>query len=318
VKRFAIVALAALFVSSAAIAHAADPSSVGRWSIATARSDDQSRVQLRLEYSSSGNGSVWNSSWSNSVALADAGIPADRLRGPMGPVSFAIQREPGTFNCVGSAGEGSGAGQFTYVPNARFDDALASRGLGRPSFHESLELAISGATLSFIDRIRGTAQHVTIADVVRVMEHGVNPRYIDELAALGYKPGSLDDLVRLRDHGVSAEFIRAVQQAGYKNLSAEDLVRLSDHGVREKFITDMRAAGFTKVSADELVTLRDHGVSPHYLAEMSAVGYKNFSVDEVISLRDHGVTADFVGRLKAHGYNNLSVHDLIRLRDAGL
>ncbi|HZX69100.1 MAG TPA: hypothetical protein VFE70_09465 [Candidatus Elarobacter sp.] len=288
-KRFAIVALAALFVSSAAIAHAADPSSVGRWSIATARSDDQSRVQLRLEYASSGNGSVWNSSWSNSVALADAGITADRLRGPMGPVSFTIQREPGTFNCVGSAGEGSGAGQFTYAPNARFDDALASRGMGRPSFHESLELAITGATLPFIDRVRGSAQHVTIADVVRVMDHGVNPRYIDELAALGYKPGSLDDLVRLRDHGVSPDFIRAVQQAGYKNLSAEDLVRLADHGVREKFIADMRAAGFTKVTADELVTLRDHGV-----------------------------TADFVSRLKAHGYNNLSVRDLIRLRDAGI
>jgi hypothetical protein len=318
VKRFVVLALAALFVSSTASVQAADPSNIGRWSISAARTDDPSRVQLRLEYSSSGNGSVWNSSWSNPVALADVGIPADRLRGPMGPVSFAIQREPGNFNCVGSAGEGSGAGQFTYVPNARFDDALASRGLGRPNFHDSLELAIAGASLSFIDRIRGTAQHATVADVVRMLNHGVNPRYIDELAALGYKPASLDDFVRLRDHGVTSDFIRAVQQAGYKNLSADDLVRLADHGVGEKFISEMRSAGFTKVSADELVTLRDHGVSPRYLAAMSAAGYKNFSVDEVISLRDHGVTADFVSHLKAHGYNNLSVHDLIRLRDAGL
>jgi hypothetical protein len=318
VKRLVVVALAALFVSSAASVQAADPSSIGRWSISSARTDDPSRVQLRLEYSSSGNGSVWNSSWSNAVALADVGIPADRLRGPMGPVTFAIQREPGTFNCVGSAGEGSGAGQFSYVPNARFDDALASRGMGRPSFHDSLELAIAGASLSFVDRIRGTAQHATIADVVRVMDHGVSPRYIDELAGLGYKSASLDELVRLRDHGVTPDFIRAVQQAGYKNLSAGDLVRLADHGVRETFITEMRAAGFTKVSADELVTMRDRGVSSRYLAAMSAVGYKNFSVDEIVALRDHGVTADFVSRLKAHGYNNLSVRDLIRLRDAGL
>lgn len=259
-KRFVTVALVALFVSSVATAQAADPSSVGRWSIAAARTDDQSRVQLHLEYSSSGSGSVWNSSWSNSVALADAGIPADRLRGPMGPVSFAIQREPGTFNCVGSAGERSGAGQFTYAPNARFDDALASRGMGRPSFHESLELAITGATLPFIDRVRGSAQHVTIADVVRVMDHGVNPRYIDELAALGYKPGSLDDLVRLRDHGVSPRYVADMSAVGYKNFSVDEVISLRDHGVTADFVSRLKAHGYNNLSVRDLIRLRDAGI----------------------------------------------------------
>lgn len=318
-KHALAAALAAFALScAAAVPCAADPSNVGRWSIASTRSDDPAHVQLRLEYSSSSAGTSWNSSWSNSVALADAGIPADRLRGPIGPVSFTIQREPGSFNCTGSAGEGSGAGQFTYTSNARFDDALASRGMGRPTFHESLELAIAGATLAFVDRLRGAAQHATTADVVRVVDHGVTPKYIDDLASAGYHPASLDEFVRLRDHGVNVEFIRAVQQAGYKNLSSDDLVRLADHGVRERFIADMRAAGFTRVSADELVMMRDHGVSPRYLADLAATGYKSFSVDEVVALRDHGVTAAFVERLKAHGYTNLSVHDLIRLRDAGL
>jgi len=316
-KRTAIAAFAALFITAVVPAQAADPATVGRWSIAS-RPDDQSRVSLRLEYSGSSGSDSWNSSWSSPVALADAGIPADRLRGPIGPVAFTIQREPGSFGCVGSAGEGSGGGQFTYAENTRFDDALASRGMGRPTLHESIELAIAGATLAFIDHIRATTQHAGVADVVRVVQHGVSPRYIDELAALGYKTPTLDDLVRLRDHGVTPDFIRSVQQAGYRNLSPDDLVRLADHGVRERFIADMRAAGYAKVTADQLITFRDRGVTPRYIGELAAVGYKNFSAEEIISLRDHGVSAAFIERLKVHGYTNLSVPDLIRLRDAGI
>jgi hypothetical protein len=318
VRRLAVAALAALLAAGGAFAQSANASPVGRWSISPARGDDQSRVQLRFEYSDASDHGNWNSSWSSPVALADAGIPPERLRGPIAPVTFRIQREPGSFDCTGSAGEGSGAGQFRYEPSARFDDALASRGLGRPSFQQSLELAIAGTTLAFVDQLRTTSQHATVGDLVRVVEHGVNPRYIADLAALGYRTASLDDLVRLRDHGVTADFIRAVQAAGYRDLAANDLVRLADHGVNATYIGEMRAAGYTKVTADQLVTLRDHGVTPRYIGDLAAAGYKNLGADDLVALRDHGVSVAFVDRLKAHGYTNLSVHDLIRLRDNGL
>jgi hypothetical protein len=317
VRRFAIAALAAL-LAVGSFAQNAGASPVGRWSISSARGDDQSRVQLRIEYSDSSGSGSWNSSWSSPVALSDAGIPADRLRGPVGPVTFRMQREPGTFDCTGSAGEGSGAGQFRYEPSAKFDDALASRGLARPTFQQSLELAIAGATLGFVDQLRASSQHATTADIVRVVQHGVNPKYIAELAALGYRTSSLDELVRLRDHGVTPDFVRAIQAAGYRDLSAGDLVRLVDHGVGERYIAEMRAAGYTKVTADELITLRDHGVTPRYIGDLGAAGYKNLGASDLITLRDHGVSAAFVGRLKSHGYANLSVHDLIRLRDSGI
>ena len=287
-RHFAFAALAALFFTSTALAgaNAAGTTFAGRWAI-TSRSDDASRVQLRLEYSETSANS--NSSWSSGVPIAEAGLPIEKLRGPIAPVSFTIQREPGTFNCTGSAGEGSGAGQFTYAQNARFDDALASRGLGRPTQRQSLELAISGTTLAFVDQIRALGGRASIADVVHVVEHGVTPKYIADLAALGYRVSSLDQVVRLRDHGVTTEFIRAVQ-----------------------------AAGYAQVTADQLVTLRDHGVTPRYIGELAGAGYKNLSADDLIALRDHGVTVSFVERLKAHGYTNVSVHDLIRLRDAGI
>jgi hypothetical protein len=259
VRRFAVAALAALIVAGS-FAQSANASSVGRWSVSPARGDDQSRVQLRLEYSENGNGNTWNSSWSSPVALTDAGIPPDRLRGPIGPVTFRIAREPGSFDCTGSAGEGSGAGQFHYEPSARFDDALASRGLARPTFAQSLELAISSTTLAFVDQLRASSQRVTTSDLVRVVQHGVNPKYIAQLSALGYRTTSLDDLVRLADHGVG-----------------------------EKYIVEMRAAGVTNATADQLVALRDHGVSAAFVGRLKAHGYANLSVHDLIRLRDSGI-----------------------------
>jgi hypothetical protein len=289
VRRIAVAALAALVLAAGTL-QGANASPAGRWSISQARGDDQSRVQLRLEYSDTRDGGGYsNSSRSSPIALTDVGLAPDRLRGPIGPVTFRLQREPGSFDCTGSAGEGSGAGQFRYEPSAKFDDALASRGLGRPSFQQSLELAIAGATLSFVDQLRASAQHATVGDIVRVVQHGVNPRYIADLAALGYRTTSLDELVRLRDHGVTAEFIRAMQAAGYRDLSSGDLVRLADHGV-----------------------------TPRYIGDLAAAGYKNLGAEDLVALRDHGVSVAFVDRLKSHGYTNLSVRDLIKLRDSGI
>jgi hypothetical protein len=317
VRHVLIAAFAAVFAASTVPASAAGTQAIGRWSIVQ-RTDDQSRVQLRLEYNESSDRGNWNSSWSSSVPLAEAGIPADRLRGAIAPVSFTIAREPGTFSCTGSAGESSGAGQFTYAPNSRFDDALAARGLGRPDARQSLQFAIAGVTLSFVDQIRGSSRSAKLDDLLRVVQHGVTPRYVSDLAALGYKVSSLDELVRLRDHGVSADYIRAVQGAGFRNLSTADLVRLRDHGVSESFITEMRAAGYANATPEQYVSTRDHGVTPRFITEMAAAGYKNLSLDELIALRDHGVSVAFVDRLKAHGYTNLSVRDLIRLRDSGI
>ncbi len=178
----------------------------------------------------------------------------------MGPISFSIQREPGTFACAGTAGEGSGMGQFTYSPNARFDDALASRGMGRPTLHESFQLAIAGATLAFIDRVRGTAQHAGISDVVLVMEHGVDPRYVDELAVLGYKTPTLDDLIRLRDHGVSPRYVGDLAEVGYKNFSVDELVTLRDHGVSAAFVGRLKAHGYTNLPVSDLIRLHEAGI----------------------------------------------------------
>ena len=235
-KRAVAAALAATFLTAAAgaAASAAGPSAAGpaagRWVITT-RSDDANRVQLRLEYADRGDSGRVGWAWSSSVAPGDLGLSSERLRSPIAPVAFQIAREAGTFACTGSAGDGSGAGLFVYAPNAGFDGALAARGFGRPTYVQSLELALAGTTLAFVDQLRGSTQHGTVADLVRVVEHGVTTRYAGELAGAGYKNLPLDDLIALHDHGVSVAFVDRLKAHGYTNLSIRDLIRLHDSGI---------------------------------------------------------------------------------------
>jgi hypothetical protein len=252
-------ALAALLLTAGALADARAGTTTGRWAL-TLRGDDANAVQLHLEYAERVEGGWSRSSWSSPVPLADVGLGAERLRGAVAPVTFALRREAGTFACTGSAGDGSGAGQFTYAPDAAFDNALAARGFGRPTYPQSLELAVAATTLAFVDQIRGSAPHATVADLVGAVERGVNARYVAELAALGYRVGSLDALARLRDHGISANYIRAIQADGYRNLSPEDLIALAEHGVSVAFVDRLKAHGYTNLSVRDLIRLRDAGI----------------------------------------------------------
>jgi hypothetical protein len=84
----------------------------------------------------------------------------------------------------------------------------------------------------------------------------------DSIALLPEAPGygrpSLEQLVRMQDHGVNPKFINGLKEPGFQNVSIEQLVRMRDHAVNAAFITKMRSRGFTDSSIDELIKLADH------------------------------------------------------------
>ncbi len=289
----------------------------GRWSIAPVRSD-ATRVALRFELDGANStGEVtWVSSWSSTLPLADAGLSLARLQAQLRPVAFRIVREPGTFDCTGSAGGGSATGQFAYTAAASFDDALAARGLGRPTYRQSVALAAEGMTLTFVDRVRASSPHTSVAELVRIVEQGVTPAYAADMEALGYRAGGLDQLIRMRVVGVTPDLVRALLAAGFSDLSVPQLVRLAERGVNQQYVAGMRAQGVTTPSSDLLMRLHDHGVTPGYVAGLAAAGYTNLWPDDLLALRDHDVTVAFVSQIKARGDAAPSVRELIRLRHA--
>jgi hypothetical protein len=317
IRRAFLLTLAALLALPLA-AQAASSPTVGRWAISTNHQEDAGKVSLLLVYEYSDANRSGNSSWQNDVALSEVGLTNDRLAAAITPYAFKLTRDAGTFDCVGTAGGGLGAGQYTFLQSAAFGDALASRGIGRPTLEQSVSLAMSGTTIAFIDDLSKAGMKPSLDTIMRLTQHGVGPRYVAELTAAGYHITDADTLLHLRDHGVTGPYIQSLKAAGFANMTANDLVKLSDHGVSRSYLTALGAAGYSKLSADDALRLADHGVRSALLTELSKAGYGHISPDEVVKLADHGVNATFIEELAKRGYTKLSTDDLVRLRDHGI
>lgn len=216
-----------------------------------------------------------------------AGVTLDSIEHTSGDERFSVVRDAGSFDCRGHFQDGTGSGTFVFTPSEEYADALAARGIGRPSGDDAFRLAFSDVTLAYVDALR----------------------------TAGISGVTIDGLDRLSDHGVDAPFVGALRAAGVGVSSVDDLVELRDHGVDAAFVDGLRDLGF-RFGASDLVRLRDHGVDVDYAAGLKKLGYAP-SADELVRLRDHGVDLAFVQRLAAHGYHP-SVDDLIRLHDSGI
>ena len=110
---------------------------------------------------------------------------------------------------------------------------------------------------------------------------------------------TMQDLIRLHDHGVDADYIRELRQLGLTDLSINQIIELSNHGVDPDFIMAMRRLGFSNLPLDQLINLANHGVDPDYIQEMRALGLTDLSADQLIELQNHGVDPDFVREMQS-------------------
>lgn len=285
----------------------------GTWSMhASSRAGN---VQLQLTYRSATGSQTW---------IEGHDVPVARLRGlntgdPLsvsGPIAFSLTRDAGEIRAQGSVAGGQASGAWTFVPSASFVTALARRGIGAPSEKQQFELAIGGFELASLDELSaGGFQRPSVADLVQMVEHGVDRSYVRGMARIPMAGATLAQLVRLRDHGVTVPYAQRMRKLA-PQLSADDLVELMDHGVSVPFMDALTQAGYGNVRPSQAERLMDHGVTAPYVAGLRSLGYHP-TTDELVRLADHGVTVVFIDRLRSHGYSHLSVDDLIRLRDHG-
>ncbi|MGB6984423.1 MAG: hypothetical protein WBD74_00460 [Candidatus Aquilonibacter sp.] len=234
---------------------AADTPLTGTWSVQLG--NDPVNVQFGARYDSDRD----HSDWTRDVPISSlAGLTRDQLQSNGVDVRFDLVREAGTLHCAGYASHGGGGGTFTFAPSTSFSDALASRGISRPDAGQQLRMAMANVTIAFVDMLRHNSNAITTTDeIIRVLNHGVDERYITGLAAIGYKNLGADDLVRLRDHGVSVDYAQGMLALGY-HATPEDLIRLRDHGVTLDFVKRVRDRGYN-ATLEQLIRLRDAGIN---------------------------------------------------------
>ncbi len=258
-KPFVVLRMSAALINAAlmltlAIPVQAQTALSGTWSVQA--SSDPSTVSFGGRYD---NGD-YHSDWAHPVPLSSlVGLTREQLQSNGTNVRFDLVSEPGTFRCTGYTGHGAGGGTFTFAPSAGFANALASRGISRPDDLQMLRMATANVTIGFIDMLRrNTTSVLTPEDIVRILNHGVDERYVTGLASAGYRDLGAEDYVRLRDHGVTIEFVQGMIGLGYRP-TAEELVRLRDHGVTLDFVRRVKDHGYN-ASVEQLIRMRDSGV----------------------------------------------------------
>jgi hypothetical protein len=234
---------------------AADTPLTGTWSVQLG--DDPANVQFGARYDSDHD----HSDWTRDVPMSSlAGLTRDQLQSNGADVRFDLVRDAGTLHCVGYASHGGGGGTFSFAPSQSFSDALAARGISRPDAGQQLRMAMANVTIAFVDMLRRNSNAITTTDeIIRVLNHGVDERYVTGLAAIGYKNLSAEDLVRLRDHGVTVDYAQGMLALGY-HPTPEELVRLRDHGVTLDFVKRVRDRGYN-ATVEQLIRLRDAGIN---------------------------------------------------------
>jgi hypothetical protein len=226
----------------------------GSWNVQTAT--DPSTVEFGVRYDSAQE----HSDWGGDLLLSSlAGLTRDQLQSGGTNVRFDVVRDAGTLHCVGYVAHGAGGGTFTFQPSTSFANALASRVISRPDDVQQLHMAMRDVTLSFIDMLRRNSAITTSEDIIRVLNHGVDERYVTGLSALGYRDLGAEDLVRMRDHGVSVDYVQGMIGLGYRP-TVDDLVRLRDHGVTLDFVKRVKDHGYN-ATVEQLIRMRDAGIS---------------------------------------------------------
>ncbi|MFL5555382.1 MAG: hypothetical protein ACJ78D_06275, partial [Gemmatimonadaceae bacterium] len=169
-------------LTSTAIAQGADE---GSWRLYYQPSRE--RVQLTFEHYE--NGYRRNGMTSFGVRPTELrGLPSSQLSSYSGPVRFQLVRDAGTFNFEGQLRDGHGTGSFTFSPDSRFPQELASRGYERPTTGQQFWLAL----------------------------HDVGYSMIDELRRQGYERPSVDELVTMGMHGANLAYMKSLSNAGYR------------------------------------------------------------------------------------------------------
>jgi hypothetical protein len=275
------------------------------------RSGEPGMVHLTLERSRPGSRSITSSD----VPLTNFhGFSLDMLD-RSGPAKFTYVQDAATLACTGKFGWGRGSGDFTLTPNPEFKTELSRLGFATPGQDELFLLVITGTNLDFIREVRGAGIASSLQDILDMAGHGINSQYIHDVARTGYRNLRAEDYIELRDHGVEPRFLQELKDAGYQ-IAANQVVELKDHGVDSNYVRDLGAYGL-RPEPSELVSMRDHGVTPDYLRAVRNAGLGAIRADETITLRDHGVSREFVMEVHDLGYT-FAPGELVELHDHGV
>jgi hypothetical protein len=233
-------------------------------------------------------------------------------------VTFRLVREAGTITYEGSFRDGKGAGQFTFEPDPEYPRKLRQLGVemdtpGNDREHELFSLTIFDVSTDFIRSMRNIGYDLPLEKYVAFRIFRVDPEYVRDMDAVGFKKLSADKLVETRIHGATPEYIREMRAAG-EDLPLDKYIESRIFQVTPEFRAEMAKAGYASLDRDVLVQFKIHGVTASFVHELRKLGYTRIPAQKLVEMRIHGVTPEFIRRLGDAGYHDVPIDKMVQMR----
>ena len=284
--------------------------------------DSLNRLQLTLEHRRAANHSIWSQDYAFDQL---PGLSPAQFAGGRQPARFVIARAAGRLDCDGEVLDGRGRGTCAFAPDPDFSALLQARGMGRPSWDQSLSLTLSRVDRPLVESLASIRSvRPTIDQLASMGVHGVTADLVRSVGRSGFPLRSLDDLVSLKIHGATPQWIEGIGRIGpslLHHISGADLVSMRIHGVTPEWLGGMAAAlgqRFASLSGSDLTSMRIHGAKPDMVAAFVRLIGGKLSGSDITSMAVHGVTADFIRRAAAAGHRGASASDIVSMRLHGL
>jgi hypothetical protein len=223
----------------------------GTWSIQPANTAGRLELELRTNTETG-----HHSHDTSQFTVHDLGLQPADLEGASHPVHFTLRRDAGSIDFTGTAADDVAAGHFTFTSNPEYGDALAKRGLDRPTGEEQLAAVTLDISLS----------------------------YIDGITSAGIRPTSYGKVIAFRALGIIPQSIRELRRQ-FGSLDEEGLITFSALHITPGYIQELASAGYTNLSAHELTELKALNVDGAYIRRVQAHGYKHPTVRQLVELK---------------------------------
>jgi hypothetical protein len=226
---------------------------------------------------------------------------------------FTLVRDAGKFEFAGALSDGSGAGSFKFVPDARYPQEMKALGFDGVT-EEQVQFAIHDVSLNFAREMKSAnLQNLDSDKLVAFRIHGVSRKFIDDIQAAGLNERDSDQLIAFRIHGVTPELVKRVSAAGY-TVDSESLVALRIHGATPEYMDDLKKRGYGGIPLEQVVEFRIHGVTPDFIDGVQKLGFQHPEPKQLVTMRIHGVTPEYIAQLQTRGVKNLTIDKLVAMK----
>jgi hypothetical protein len=110
---------------------------------------------------------------------------------------------------------------------------LQAAGLTNLTPKETEQLRIGNITVTKINEYKRLGYSLSARELSDFGIHGVTPKTIEELRAMGYTNLTAHQLIEMRIFGVTPDYIRKVEASGYKAVPVDKLIKLRMSGADE-------------------------------------------------------------------------------------